>query len=89
MCEFLLRYTMPVYPGASPGTDNPPARPSRHIPSDVKRVVSKRDADQCAFDGDCGELGCGLRMPRDGNMPLPVANRDQIRRWIVQGAGDN
>ncbi len=32
-----------------PGTDNPVARRSRHIPSEVKRVVSKRDADQCAF----------------------------------------
>ena len=32
-----------------PGTDNPPARASRHIPSGVKRAVSERDADQCAF----------------------------------------
>jgi hypothetical protein len=32
-----------------PGTDDPVARPSRHIPSEVKRGVSKRDADQCAF----------------------------------------
>ena len=31
------------------GTDDPDARRSRHIPSEVKRAVSKRDADQCAF----------------------------------------
>ena len=31
------------------GTDNPVARQSRHIPSEVKRAVSKRDSDQCAF----------------------------------------
>jgi len=37
-----------------PGTDNPPARPSRHIPSEVKRIVSKRDADQCAFVSPAG-----------------------------------
>ena len=36
-------------PSIRPGTDNPVARPSRHIPSEVKRAVSKRDADQCAF----------------------------------------
>src|SRR5688572_19912559 len=36
-------------PSIRPGTDNPAARPSRHIPSEVKRAVSKRDADQCAF----------------------------------------
>src|SRR5688572_7558985 len=36
-------------PSIRPGTDNPAARPSRHIPSEVKRAVSKRDSDQCAF----------------------------------------
>jgi hypothetical protein len=36
-------------PSIRPGTDDPAARPSRHIPNEVKRVVSKRDADQCAF----------------------------------------
>jgi len=36
-------------PSIRPGTDKAVARPSRHIPSEVKRVVSKRDADQCAF----------------------------------------
>ena len=30
-------------------TDNPAARRSRHIPSAVKRAVSERDSDQCAF----------------------------------------
>jgi hypothetical protein len=37
-----------------PGTDNPVARRSRHIPSEVKRVVSKRDAGQCAFVSPAG-----------------------------------
>jgi hypothetical protein len=32
-----------------PRTDDPVARASRHIPSEVKRGVSKRDADQFAF----------------------------------------
>jgi hypothetical protein len=36
-------------PSIRSGTDKPGARPSRHIPSVVKRAVSKRDADQCAF----------------------------------------
>lgn len=36
-------------PSIRPGTDNLPARPSRHIPNEVKRVVSRREADQCAF----------------------------------------
>ena len=41
-------------PSIRPGTDDPVARPSRHIPSEVKRAVSKRDADQCAFVGPEG-----------------------------------
>src|SRR5688572_1435349 len=36
-------------PSIRSGTDHPAARPSRHIPSEVKRAVAKRDADQCAF----------------------------------------
>jgi hypothetical protein len=39
----------PRRPSIRPGTDNPAARHSRHIPSEVKRAVSKRDANQCAF----------------------------------------
>ena len=41
-------------PSIRPGTDNPVARLSRHIPSEVKRVVSKRDAGQCAFVSPAG-----------------------------------
>ena len=41
-------------PSIRSGTDRPVARPSRHIPSEVKRVVSKRDADQCAFVSPAG-----------------------------------
>ena len=41
-------------PPIRPGTDDPVARPSRHIPNEVKRVVSKRDADQCAFVSPAG-----------------------------------
>ena len=36
-------------PSIRPETDGPGARPSRHIPNEVKRAVSKRDADQCPF----------------------------------------
>ena len=36
-------------PSIRSGTDNPVSRPSRHIPNGVKRVVSTRDSDQCAF----------------------------------------
>ena len=41
-------------PSIRPGTGDAVARPSRHIPSEVKRVVSKRDADQCAFVSSAG-----------------------------------
>src|SRR5688572_7230882 len=37
-----------------PGTDDPAARPSRHIPNEVKRAVSTRDAEQCAFVSPAG-----------------------------------
>ena len=47
-------------PSIRPGTDNPGSRPSRHIPSDVKRVVSKRDAGQCAFVA-AGGMRCTQR----------------------------
>jgi hypothetical protein len=50
-------------------------------------LMHKMDGDQCAFD--CGENDCGALMPEDGSMPLPVVNRDIIRRWIAQGARDN
>ena len=50
-------------------------------------LMHKMDGDQCAFD--CGENSCGSLMPEDGSKPLPVLNRDTIRRWIAQGAQDN
>jgi hypothetical protein len=36
-------------PSIRSGTDEPVSRPSRHVPSEVKRAVSKRDGDQCAY----------------------------------------
>ena len=36
------------------GTDKPAGPPSRHIPNGVKREVSKRDGDQCAFVAPTG-----------------------------------
>jgi len=37
-----------------PGTDKPAGTPSRHIPNQVKREVSKRDGDRCAFVAPTG-----------------------------------
>lgn len=58
MCDFILRYTMPVYPGASSETDKhvrQRAHRSRHIPRDVKRAVWQRDGGQCAFVSPGGQ----------------------------------
>jgi uncharacterized protein (DUF39 family) len=51
--------------------------------------MHKADADQCAFAGECNFPNCGQLMPNGTNIPLPVANRDTVRRWIAQGANDN
>jgi len=52
-------------------------------------LMHKLDADQCAFAGQCTIGNCGALMPNGSSMPLPPTNRDQVRRWIAQGAKDN
>ena len=52
-------------------------------------LMHKLDADQCAYAAACTVADCGAKMPRDGTMPLAPQNRDNVRRWIAQGAGDN
>jgi hypothetical protein len=56
------------------GTDNPAAPPSRHIPSAVKRAVSKRDADQCAFVSPGGRR-CTQRAFLEFHHVQPFAKR--------------
>jgi hypothetical protein len=87
MCDFLLRYTLPVYPGASPGTDKDIHKPSRHVPREVKRAAWRRDAGQCAFVSTTG-LRCTERtflelhhvQPYAKQGPATVANIS-LRCW--------
>ncbi len=67
-------------------------RPSVTLPNmnfvtagDAKKsfLMRKMDGDQCALD--CGPPGCGSSMPRNEE-PLPIEQRDVLRRWIAQGA---
>ncbi len=57
-----------------PGTDKPVTGPSRHIPSAVKRAVSKRDADQCAFVSPDGRR-CTQRAFLEFHHVLPFAQQ--------------
>lgn len=50
-------------------------------------LMHKVDGTQCGLDKDCVKDTCGNVMPPDA--PLPVSDRDAIRRWIAQGAKDN
>jgi hypothetical protein len=70
--------------------------PSEKAPA-LLRVSPGRPADSFLLhklDGnqDCAGLscpaGCGRRMPALGD-PLPPAEIDKIRDWILQGAPDN
>jgi len=54
-------------------------------------LMRKMDGSQCALDAQCTGGSCQLSMPK---MPkneslLEVAQRDIVRRWIVQGAKQN
>jgi predicted CxxxxCH...CXXCH cytochrome family protein len=52
-------------------------------------VMHKLDSDQCAFSNECAPPGCGAQMPMGSTNPMPLANRNTIRRWIAQGATQN
>lgn len=52
-------------------------------------LMHKLDGDQCQFNSKCVGGSCGDLMPSGDDMPLPVATRDTLRRWIAQGAIDN
>jgi len=51
-------------------------------------LMHKLDGDQCLFDSACKDGDCRSRMPL-ANPPLPGPVCDVVRRWIVQGAGDD
>ncbi len=48
-------------------------------------LMRKMDGSQCALDAQCTGGSCGSSMPK-GDVPLDVATRDVVRRWIAQGA---
>lgn len=62
---------------------------------DESYMMHKLDDDQCRFSTACNAttttifLGCGLGMPYGTNMVLDEPTRDNIRRWIAQGAQNN
>jgi hypothetical protein len=58
-------------------------------------LMHKLDDDQCQFASECGppqngEMGivCGVGMPYSSGI-LDLDTRDQVRRWIAQGAQNN
>jgi hypothetical protein len=57
-------------------------------------LMHKLDDDQCQFASDCPamepEMGaqCGVGMPYSSGV-LDVPTRDEIRKWIAQGAKNN
>jgi hypothetical protein len=51
-------------------------------------LMHKVDGDQCHFDAECVTGSCKAKMP-NGGMPLTVAARLTLRRWIAQNATDN
>jgi hypothetical protein len=66
-------------------------------------LMHKLDGDQCTLEADCAPAekaiiaadnnpsytGCGTLMPQTEAVPLPQTMRDEIRRWIAQGASNN
>ncbi|MBX3191096.1 MAG: hypothetical protein KF819_29130 [Labilithrix sp.] len=50
-------------------------------------LMHKLDGTHCALDKDCAKGACGQEMP-PGEL-LSVADRDNVRRWIAQGAKNN
>jgi hypothetical protein len=61
-------------PPVRPGTDDPSAGTSRHIPHHVKRGVSQRDGDQCAFVSPEGRR-CTQRAFLEFHHLLPFAHQ--------------
>lgn len=52
-------------------------------------LMHKMDGDGCSLPG-CDDGGfCNVLMPQTSSVPLDVATRDTVRRWIAQGAQDN
>jgi hypothetical protein len=57
-------------------------------------LMHKLDGDQCQFAAACNKTGnpifanCGTQMPYNSGV-LDPATRDNIRRWIAQGAQNN
>ena len=48
-------------------------------------LMRKMDGSQCALDAQCAGGSCESSMPK-GDVPLDIATRDIVRRWIAQGA---
>ena len=59
-----------------------PADPSKSF------LMHKLDGDACTLDAQCADGNCLDTMPKGGD-PLPVEQRDVVRRWIAQGAADD
>lgn len=51
-------------------------------------LMRKLDGTQCLLNAQCKDGDCGDSMPR-GNDLIDQAVRDDVRRWIAQGALDN
>jgi hypothetical protein len=52
-------------------------------------LMHKLDWDMCNFDtATCAHGDCGVGMPQDGEI-LTEAERNTVRKWIVQGAKQN
>jgi hypothetical protein len=48
-------------------------------------LMRKMDGSQCALDSQCTGGSCQGSMPKS-DVPLELATRDVVRRWIAQGA---
>jgi hypothetical protein len=48
-------------------------------------LMRKMDGSQCALDTQCTGGSCQGSMPKS-DVPLELATRDVVRRWIAQGA---
>ncbi|HTQ48905.1 MAG TPA: hypothetical protein VMI75_39375 [Polyangiaceae bacterium] len=57
-------------------------------------LMHKVDGDQCLYAATCNKTGnpifneCGVQMPYNSGV-IDTATRDNIRRWIAQGAQNN
>lgn len=51
-------------------------------------LMHKMDGTLKCADVSCGPAGCGQSMPTGGAL-LAQADRDKVRRWIMQGATSN